>query len=121
MSGGSAKTRSVDSPAPRWEQGSLFAGALDPGLNAANQSRYRAAGTSDAHSLLALTTVPKPPGERHLRAARRLSREIRGQRGSRRARTATGLAICSHLLALLDADTNIDSDRDSPRGTLSKV
>lgn len=43
------------------------------------------------------------PAERHLRAARRLSREIRGLRADRAARTAAGLAICGHLLASLEA------------------
>lgn len=49
------------------------------------------------------TTARAIPAERHLRAARQLSRAIRAQKADRVARKATGIAICSHLLALLEA------------------
>ncbi|MFK7912544.1 MAG: hypothetical protein AB8B93_01410 [Pseudomonadales bacterium] len=81
-----------------WEQASLFAGAAEPQPAPGGQRQEQS-------------------GDQHLRAARRLSREIRGQRASRRARMATGLAICGHLLALLDAGT----DSAPVQGALHKV
>ena len=40
----------------------------------------------------------------HLRAAKRLSKAIRAQKANRVQQKATGIAICEHLLALLEAN-----------------
>jgi DNA-binding transcriptional LysR family regulator len=52
----------------------------------------------------AVTTTDR--GDRHLRAARRLSRAIRRLPDGSAEQTRTGLAICAHLRALL-AESNL--------------
>lgn len=95
-----------------WEQVSLFVAQIDQPdiVNGASARR---------------STPPVPArrsrdlvrGDKHLRAARRLCREIRGQKANRGARVATGVAICGHLLAALDAS----ADATHPQDPLRKV